>query len=239
VIVTPHLVFVHVPRTGGTFVRGVLKDHLPPIQRLRGYMPTAPYRVLDPSLRDRPGFHVIRNPWDWYVSWYHHMEARGPVLAATPPPRSPKKGRPSKKLLEKQARLRGKQAAWTDAFRSGQASFREVVVGACDGRIALGGAAERRESGLGLYSHIVWEIAERGVGPGALEALRYKSLRPDLERFLDRHGLLGDRLRDAIAQDPPVDTSAHRPYRSYYDNQLRDLVGLHAQSLIERYGYVF
>jgi len=238
-IVTPNLVFVHVPRTGGTFVRKTLEGHLAVDPNAPSLATHAPYRDLDRRFRDRPGFYVVRNPWDWYVSWYHYLLARGPVLANTPVPTSKKEVPPSKKLLEKRARLRAKQATWTEVFGSGRASFREVVTGACSGTISLVEAEDLHESGLDLYSYFVWDLTERDAEPGNLEVVRYESLRSSLQGFLERRGFREKCLHDAIAHDPPLNASDHRSYRSYYDAELRDLVQHRAGALIERHGYTF
>lgn len=71
--------FVHLPRTGGTFVSQYAKNRL---TRLRGqfnYWPNArAARKHSPAstIPDRENhylFGLIRNPFDWYVSRYHYF----------------------------------------------------------------------------------------------------------------------------------------------------------------------
>jgi hypothetical protein len=69
--VTPYFVYVHVPKTGGNFVRAFARRHfeivwtsdLPdsPMQHI-------PYDSLDPEYRDLPAVSFVRNPWAYYVS---------------------------------------------------------------------------------------------------------------------------------------------------------------------------
>jgi hypothetical protein len=68
-----HFVFVHLLKTGGTFVKQTLLHHAP-----------AEWHCVDldghPSVHDIPQTHrqlpcfgFVRNPWDWYVSAYHYF----------------------------------------------------------------------------------------------------------------------------------------------------------------------
>jgi hypothetical protein len=67
VLVTRDFVFVHLPKTGGSFIAEVCKEHLPVEREL----PPHTGAVDIPSEYARlPVFALVRNPWDWYVSWW-------------------------------------------------------------------------------------------------------------------------------------------------------------------------
>jgi hypothetical protein len=78
-LVTEEFVFVHVPKTGGSFTRGILRKQSKVIDEFHKH---APYSDLPIEYRELPVVSVIRNPWDWYVSWYHfavgQIRKRGP-----------------------------------------------------------------------------------------------------------------------------------------------------------------
>jgi hypothetical protein len=74
VLVTPDFVLVHVPKTGGTFLNGLVKQHC---QVLYEHM-HAPYREIPAQHADLPALAFVRNPFEWYVSWYEHMQRHGP-----------------------------------------------------------------------------------------------------------------------------------------------------------------
>jgi len=219
-LVASQLVFVHIPRTGGRFVEGVLREHLEldgGAPRLAGH---ASYNELPVEFRDRPGFCLVRNPWDWYVSWYHYVVNRGPELARLNP-------------------ANPKSATWRTAFRNGRSSFAETVTRACEGRLEHPFAETMRRRDTDLYSEHVRILASRALKRGWLEVGRFEELVPFVVDFLDRHGLLTDSLRTAIEQSPPTNVAEHGPYRDYYDTELRELVAHKARSLTKRFGYAF
>jgi hypothetical protein len=219
-LVASDLVFVHIPRTGGSFIRAALGDHLerdPGAPRLPTH---AGYDELPPEFRDRPGFCVVRNPWDWYVSWYEHVQNRGPRFAARDP------GDP-------------KRANWETLFAGGRSSFKETVTTVCEGRLEHPFAESMRRRDSDLCTEFVRALAGRAIERGRLEAGRFEELIPFLVAYLDRRGLLTEPLREAIEHSPPTNVSGHGPYRDYYDDELRELVAHKARWLTERFGYSF
>src|ERR671925_190022 len=72
--ITRQFVFLHVPKTGGAFIRGVCEDHLPEgsIVELDKWEPHGSYDEIPSEFDQLPRLSFARNPWDWYVSWYHH-----------------------------------------------------------------------------------------------------------------------------------------------------------------------
>lgn len=73
-LLTRHFVFVHMPKTGGTFLNEVIREHAPAnwdLQQLESHTPAAQVPASHANL---PIFGFVRNPFDWYVSWYfyHH-----------------------------------------------------------------------------------------------------------------------------------------------------------------------
>lgn len=219
-LVASQLVFVHIPRTAGAFIKVVLGSHL-------GVDPEAPrlpthvaYGELPAEFRDRPAFCVVRNPWDWYVSWYRHSITRGARLAER------EGGDP-------------KRANWEDLFAGGQSTFKEAVTRMCEGRLEHEFARNARRRDVDLYSEYVRVLAGREIKQGRMEVGRFEELIPFLVKFLGRHRLLTEPLRDAIERTPPVNSSEHGPYRDYYDGELAELVGHKARWLTKRFGYAF
>lgn len=76
-LVTPEFVFLHVPKTGGTFVRTLLEDRLvySDYHASIGEIPS--------GFRHLPRYAFIRNPWDWWVSWWVYKREQGEDVGDT------------------------------------------------------------------------------------------------------------------------------------------------------------
>jgi len=75
-IITRHFVFVHMPKTGGSFVRSILRQHAPASWGMAEFHDHRPASEVPEESAHLPRFGVIRNPFPWYVSWvsYHKVQ---------------------------------------------------------------------------------------------------------------------------------------------------------------------
>lgn len=231
VFVAPELVFVHIPRTGGTFVRTLLADHLAADPKGPTLAAHAAYEELPPELRGRPVFCLVRNPWDWYVSWYHYVMSRGPRLSAA--------AKTAKASGVQNVAVGEKVAIWRSAFGNGRNDFRETVTNACEGRIQHSDSHTMRKADIDYYSRLVQALAGAGIARGEIDVGRFESIRPFLLEFLERYDLLSDSLQEAVEGRPALRTSQHAAYRDYYNGELRDLVAHKARAVIQAFGYTF
>jgi len=71
---TRHFAFLHVPRTGGNFVLKLLQEHAPAEWQMQRCADHATVRDIPPSHAALPRLAFVRNPYDWYVSWYHFQQ---------------------------------------------------------------------------------------------------------------------------------------------------------------------
>lgn len=211
-------VLLHVPRTGGTFLRRTFPDHIPYAD---GPQPGghSPITELPDQFRDLPILAVVRNPWDWYVSWYFYVRGRG--------------------LRNNFEGHDGKARLWATAFRSGEASFSEALEAACTGAMDHHMAHVMRDQGIDLFTAHVRRITGLEQAPPQLEYVRYEELHDGVVEFLRRHDALSRRLERAIRKSRPIRASQHGPYRDYYDARTRELVAERAAPLIERFSYTF
>jgi hypothetical protein len=253
VIITKHFGFIHIPKTGGTFITHLCREHLPREWIL--YDPPkvhSRYDEVPPDFAELPMLCFVRNPWDWYVSWYHFVLER---------------------RREKQGLL------WSSFFGSGRNDFKQTIRNACTMRnfdsepegspnSEPKWASAMRDLDVDYYTAIHWLSAGIGVEPGGVEVGRFEKLREDFLAFLERHKVPIDQaFREAVRDTPPVrpplgprqsselagkhpsagqqrsrssrgKTREHAAYEEYYDEELRELVASQCR-LIERYGYSF
>src|SRR5579862_9270560 len=81
-IATRDFIFLHVHKTGGQFVNRLLLQYLPGARRIGYHLPRS---EAPPELRGLPALAFVRNPWDWYVSWYAFnapVPLRNPIFRA-------------------------------------------------------------------------------------------------------------------------------------------------------------
>jgi len=76
-ILSRHFVYIHMPKTGGSFVRKVIVAHAPDDWELQTFDTHPPIHEIPESHRHLPVFAFVRNPFAWYVSWYHFLRASG------------------------------------------------------------------------------------------------------------------------------------------------------------------
>lgn len=75
--------FVHVPKCGGKFVESIFKPFMQECPLFvegwaAGHQTYAEYRkgfeARNMNIDKGYTFAVVRNPWDWHVSWYHYLK---------------------------------------------------------------------------------------------------------------------------------------------------------------------
>jgi hypothetical protein len=97
-----------------------------------------------------------------------------------------------------------------------------------------------RELDCDHLSAVFARIAGTGVDAGRVEVGRFESLQEDFLAFLERHEVpFGPEFARAVRAEPPFGSSKRGPYRSYYDDETRDLVARKARRLIAAHGYEF
>jgi hypothetical protein len=225
-IVTDKLLFLHLHKSGGTFVNKLLIHCVPSAQRLGYHLP---YREVPPKYRDLPVLGTVRSPWAYYVSWYHFQASR------------PKQN-PLFQICSDRGAL---------GFHATVANL--INLSGDETRLAL--LEERlpetyRDVGVNLTKACVGELRERGVGfysflherlyDGADEPtiLRTERLRGELRAALLSLGQLPNACADQFLEEvPPLNVSQHEAPDQYYDDRLAALVADRDRTVINRYGY--
>jgi hypothetical protein len=226
-IATERFVFLHLHKSGGSFVNAVLLRHVPGARQLGYHLPRS---MIPHELSHLPVLGLVRNPWSYYVSWYAFQSARRQ-------PNALYRILSDDGRLEFAATIRNMVNLGSDEARLDRL-IEALPAQYTNQGLNLPGFALRsmRGSGVGFYTFLYRYLY--GDGPaliGHMEALREELLR----LLAQLQQPLGDAMREHILHAAPVNTSRHEAYLGYYDAPLRQLVAERDAEVIERHGYRF
>ena len=237
-IVTEHFVYIHTSRHAGSFINGLLLDHVPSAQMLRYH---GQLRDLPAALRHLPVIGFVRNPWDWYVSMYFNYQAKRQYIFDIV--------------------TRGSDMAFTEAVErfltlgersTDSTATRRALIEAAPQALSPDVVPKRRRPGLVKQQFIDYP-ADKGYYSWLLEQMHavdgllvgrfghFEQMREDLLNLLEQTGCpVPNAMLRAIQSAPPVNTSFRkRDYREYYSPALRDLVAEKDETLLEQFNYTY
>lgn len=228
-IVTPHFVFLHLHKSGGTFVNAGLMRHIPGARQIGYHLPRSSLPAQFSSL---PALGLVRNPWSYYVSWYSFQRARPQPNALF-------------QIMSDGGQLHFKGTLRNLLNLGHDDALLDRVIAALppsytnQGLNLPGFALEPiRRSGLGFYSFLYRYM----YGPD-VETIRLgqmERLRTDLLSMLEAVGQPVDTsLREYIDTAPALNSSEHGAHAEYYDSALKTLVSERDRFVIERHQYRF
>ena len=227
-IVCDQFAFLHLHKSGGTFVNQLLLNCVPSARQIGYHLP---YREMPDEYRGLPVLGTVRNPWAYYVSWYHFQRDQprpNALFTLCSDDRALGFRETIANLVmlhadpDRIARLAGHLP---DSY--GKAGLNLTK----DCLAPLGG------SGQGFYSFLYRRHYADAAAPRILKAER---LRDGLRGALaDLTGGVDDRCETFLTSVPDLNRSAHGAYADYYDGALRDLVGQLDGDVIRRHGYSF
>ncbi len=228
-IATGKFVFVHLHKSGGSFINQCLLRFFPDAQQLGYHLPLS--RLPD-TLRRLPVLGFVRSPWSYYVSWFafQSQRPRPNVLfrCVNDEGRAGFAGtvRNLLHLGDDETRLNRLLALLPDQY--GAAGF-----GLNLPRFAL---EPIRASGKGFYSYLfdymyATTTHEPFIG-------RCENLRADFIEFFDKFDIATPPgLREFVSTAPAMNTSRHDDWHAYYDQELADEVSRYDAGVIDRFDY--
>lgn len=229
-LVTDRFVFVHLPRSGGTFVSEVIRKFFPSAREIGYHLPRA---LLPRDFFHLPVLGTVRNPWAFYPSWYYHHLPGNRYL-------------PLFCYLSENRRLDFVQTT-RNALNLGVSdnnldfliqelpedfNYQERHVANLTRDIMR----KIRGTEIGLYTFRFNQLFGQADD---IHFCRVESLRGDLMAFFETIGAASDALRSYVLGLDKKNTSEHLHYSTYYTPELAELVSIRDRPLIERFGYVF
>jgi hypothetical protein len=227
-IICDAFVFLHLNKSGGTFVNALMMKCLRSARRVGYHLP---YSEVPAALAHLPVLGTVRNPWDYYVSWYYFQrgqEKPNPLFRMCSEDSTLGFEATIRNLVtlsEDDARLDRLAAIFPDHFVNYGLNLRRQCL------------ENLRGSGAGFYTFLHDRLYAGAASP---QILPMESLR---ERFYDLSlGLTiveEARIRQFLDTTPKLNVSERGRYEDYYTSDLRDLVAQMDRPVIEAYGYGF
>ena len=229
-IVTDKFVFIHLARTGGTFVSEVIKKFFPSAQEIGRHLPR---ELLPKEYSHLPVLGTVRNPWEFYVSTYHYVWSR--YAASTFVSWMSDNGRLGFTGSIRTLLNLGVDDERLDALIE---TLPEQVDHSRKNIPNMTKDAMRRARGTGV-GYYTFRFNYLFGNADDVSFCRLESLRQDLVAFFERIGAASDELLDYVLRLDKKNISEHLHYSTYYTPELAELVLIRDRPLIERFGYVF
>jgi hypothetical protein len=228
-ITTERFVFLHLHKSGGTFVNECLMRFLHDAKHVGYHLPRS---MIPPAAAHLPILGFVRNPWSYYVSWYtFQLERPNPNFLF--------------RILSDDGQLDFEKTA-RNMLNLGAGSVRlELLMRSLPQHYSNQGLnlpgfalAPIRDTRLGFYTYLYRHLY---TGPGNPVVVgRLEELRDELLPMLASVGQpVSDEMRLFVERESPRNTSNHTTYTEYYSDALRDLVAERDAEVIARHGYRF
>ncbi|MEX2126059.1 MAG: tetratricopeptide repeat protein [Woeseia sp.] len=234
-IVTERFVFIHMHKAGGQFLNEIIQRCVPDHRTIGYHFPRA---EVPPGAENLPVVGMVRNPWDWYVSWYAFNKkpgANNPLFHVVSNGGS-ENFKATVTNLVNLGSDRPQSAAQRDELI-------RLLPESLDGNrgVGLTRGSMRNLSGSdkGYYSWL-FDRMLGGEGDDRTFIGRFENLGPD---FLDIMGRLSVReiesFRRELGQLERKNVSRHTHYSHFYDDELKTLVADKEAGLIRKFDYEF
>ena len=234
-IVTDHFVFIHMHKTGGQTLNDIIKRCLADSREIGYHFPRS---ETPAEFENSPVVGFVRNPWDWYVSWYAFN--RRPTVNNQLFNVISNSGLSEFKTTVTNLINLGSDSDASKMYRDDLVS---MLPESLEGNRAAGLTKESirgfSSNETGYYS---W-LFERMLGDdqdGRTHIGRFENYENDFLSIMQHLGVREtEKIRKAFESSGRVNVSRHTHYSHYYDDELRDLVAQKERGLIEKFGYEF
>jgi hypothetical protein len=228
VILTDRFIFLHLHKSGGTFVNEFLLRFVPEARQVGYHLPR---KLAPPTAAPLPALGFVRNPWSYYVSWYSFQARRRQPNALF-------------SILSDGGRLDFEHTVANLLDLGTTGKLLDTLVAALPSQYVNKGlnvpgfALEPiRASGRGFYSFLYRHLYD---GPGMMYIRRTDRLREELIPMLTAVGQpVTSAMRAYVSDAPASNTSDHAGYVEYYGQMLRDLVAERDAQIIRQHHFEF
>jgi len=234
-IVAGKFVFIHLHRTGGQFVRRLLLTYCEDANEI-GYH--FPLHMLPSRYQHLPIIGFVRNPWDWYVSWYafNRIRPRSPVFTVASANGTLGFSETVHNMLHlgsSEARHRQLKSKMVDALP-------RSIIGNRGIGIARDELAAFNNENEGYYSWLVRRMYGDTATARQIQLGKFENLRGDLHDILDQLNIKpAPAFMQQLHHGEKINATVHHQYCRYYDTALKNVVASREQALLQQHGYLF
>jgi hypothetical protein len=230
-IATDKFVFLHLERTGGNFFSELLLKFIPGEEL--GYH--APRSRLPARFAHLPVIGFIRNPWDWYVSFYYHKRFRLDILRQDPALEHLDFASATRALLHL-----GSDRPPFNAVKQGFVNLCPELPPEESMGVTKRELEGFRDENIGFYT---WMVRRMFAGERGLDDVRiwkFENLVDEIKRLLvELEYDITDEMSVALRSLKNPNPTHHAHYTTYYDDQLRAEVAKQDRLILERFAYTF
>jgi len=223
-------------KTGGQSIIQIIEQCVPSFRNI-GYH--YPRHLLPPEYSDLPIVGMVRNPWDWYISWYAYnilLKGKNPLFFVL----SDGCQADYKNTIINLINL-GSDTPRSQNYRN---ALVESLPESLDDTNRGSGLTKNcvrnfNDDDCGYYS---WLFKRMHGDPDSKTTYigRFENLRDEFVSIMDQLSVDETQaIREKFNGSTRLNESSHSHYSRYYDDDLRDLVAQNDAYLIDKYGYEF
>jgi len=201
-------VFLHLQKCGGTFVGTFLYENVFGCK----WNPYDKHRTLNVKPKNKFVFGVVRNPFDWYVSWYYSIRSYNPPYGDIMYPATTM-AKKCESFIE-----------FMNHLYQNTGDLLDFNFDSCN------------EKKIGVYT-----FRHNNIFQNHLDfTCRFENLNDDLIRCFNVNGFpFNEKQIERLRGHKKVNTSIHSHYSDYYDDKTEKLVRERDVLFINKYGYEF
>ena len=227
-LVCSKFVFLHLHKSGGTFVNNLMSTCIPYTKAIGYHLP---YSKLPSSYRRHPVIGTVRNPWSYYVSWFHFQKQKkspNTLFMAM----SNNNTLTFEQTITNLLSMSNNEKHFEAAKNSLPLTFDNHGLNLTQTCILT-----LYQTELGFYSFLYNRLYE---GCNDLTIIKMENLRNGLEEILSTLKVdPKQKINEFIKKAPVMNTSNHQSYQSYYSVTLKELVAKSDERLINTHQYSF
>jgi len=228
-IITEKFIYIHLHKSAGTFVNSFIHLYFPKNETIGYHFPA---RYIPEQHAGLPIIGCVRNPWDFYISWYFFQMQKkqsNALFMATSKAKTLDFNGTMERLLSLNDNIPLLNQILTqlpDHFVASGMNIPRSVMARLDG------------SSLGLYSFLYqWMYADAPTEP---HLVRTEELQHSLIAALFKSGvMISQGMSNFLQGKGHENTSEHTHYAKYYSQEIRDRVAELDRLIIHKHAYQF